>query len=225
MTIHHEYRLADSPYIETVTRGWTEGAGSVIRPAESHWHLVLVKYQGTMQLIVTGALTTSGVVSYTDGAEVLWMKLRLGTFLPNMPARTLLDRETPLPTAACHSFRLNGSTWQFPTYDNVETFVHRLARAEALARDPIVSAALQDDPHMMAGRTVRHHFLRATGMSQNHIYQIERAQQAAALLEQGLSIPDTIYRVGYFDQPHLTRALKHWVGHTPAQLIRMSASA
>ena len=60
MTIHHEYRLADSPYIETVTRGWTEGAGSVIRPAESHWHLVLVKYQGTMQLIVTGALTLIG---------------------------------------------------------------------------------------------------------------------------------------------------------------------
>src|ERR1051326_955710 len=212
MTIHHEYRLSDSPYIETVTRGWTEGAGSVIRPAESHWHLVLVKYQGQTQLIVTGALTTSGVVNYTAGAEVLWLKLRLGTFLPMMPARTLLDTETVLPSAACHSFRLNGDTWQFPTYDNVETFVNRLARSGALERDPIVSAALQDDPQaMLASRTIRHHFLQATGMSQNHIYQIERAQQAAALLEQGVSIPDTIYRVGYFDQPHLTRALKHWV--------------
>src|ERR1051326_8567602 len=109
MTIHHEYRLSDSPYIETVTRGWTEGAGSVIRPAESHWHLVLVKYQGQTQLIVTGALTTSGVVNYTAGAEVLWLKLRLGTFLPMMPARTLLDTETVLPSAACPSFRLNRS--------------------------------------------------------------------------------------------------------------------
>lgn len=226
MTIHHEARLSDSPYIETVTRGWTEGDGSVIRPAESHWHMVLVRYQGKTQLIVAGALTTSGVVSYTDGAEVLWIKLKLGTFLPSLPARTLLDKETPLPRAACHSFRLNGSTWQLPTYDNVETFINRLAHAGALTSDPIVSAALQDGPQdMIASRTLRHHFLCSTGMSQNHIYQIERAQQAAALLAQGASILDTMYQVGYFDQPHLTRALKQWVGHTPAEIIRMSTSA
>jgi methylphosphotriester-DNA--protein-cysteine methyltransferase len=89
-----------------------------------------------------------------------------------------------------------------------------------------VSAAQQDDPQdMIAARTVRHHFLCATGMSQNHIYQIERAKLAAALLEQGVSILDTMYQVGYFDQPHLTRALKQWVGHTPAEIIRMSTSA
>jgi AraC-like DNA-binding protein len=29
-----------------------------------------------------------------------------------------------------------------------------------------------------------------------------------------------VYQVGYFDQPHLTRALKRWVGYTPAQLAR-----
>ena len=226
MTIHYEARLSDSPYIESVTRGWTEGDGSVIRPAESHWHLVLVRYQGKMQLIVAGALTTSGVVLYTDGAEVLWIQLKLGTFLPALPARTLLDKETPLPGAACQTFRLNGSTWQFPTYDNVETFINRLAHAGALTSDPIVSAALQDGPQdMIASRTLRHHFLGATGMSQNHIYQIERAQQAAALLAQGASILDTMYQVGYFDQPHLTRALKQWVGHTPAEIIRMSTSA
>jgi hypothetical protein len=30
---------------------------------------------------------------------------------------------------------------------------------------------------------------------------------------------------GYYDQPHLTRSLKQWVGHTPAQIIEMSKSA
>jgi hypothetical protein len=218
MPFHPEFRWSDSPYVETVTRGWTDEDGSVIRPAESHWHMVLVNYQGKTQLIITGALPTAGVVSYSAGAEILWIKLKLGTFLPHLPARVLLDKETTLPDAACRSFRLGGSVWQFPTFDNTETFIARLARAEVLARDPLVNAVLEDAPHEMASRTVRHRFLQATGLSHTHIRQIERAQQAAALLRQGASIPDTIYKMGYFDQPHLTRALKLWVGHTPAQL-------
>jgi hypothetical protein len=36
MGFRSEARESDSPYIETVTRGWTEDSGSVIRPAESH---------------------------------------------------------------------------------------------------------------------------------------------------------------------------------------------
>jgi AraC-like DNA-binding protein len=209
MGFHAEARVSDSPYIETVTRGWTEGNGSVIRPAESHWHLVLV----------TGALPTAGVVSYTEGAEILWIQLKLGTFLPHLPARMLLDKELVLPDAVCHSFWLGGTSWQFPTFDNVETFINRLARAETLACDPLVSAVLQDHPHDLAPRTLRHRFLQATGLSHTHIRQIERAQQAAALLRQGVPILDTVYQAGYFDQPHLTRALKQWVGYTPAQIV------
>src|SRR3712207_8595796 len=52
---------------------------------------------------------------------------------------------------------------------------------------------------------------RSTGLSHSHIRQVERAQRAAALLQQGVSIPDTVFELGYFDQPHLTRSLKHWV--------------
>ena len=50
---------------------------------------------------------------------------------------------------------------------------------------------------------------------------MKRAQQATALLTQGISIPDTMYEVGYFDQPNLTRSLKRFIGYTPAQIIRM----
>jgi AraC-like DNA-binding protein len=220
MGFHSEARESDSPYIATVTRGWTEGSGSVIRPAESHWHMVLVTYQGATQFIVTGALPTSGIVSYTEGAEILWIKLKLGTFLPPLPARIRLDKETVLPDAVCHSFWLGSTSWQFPNFDTVEPFINRLVRAEALACDPLVSAVLQDHPHDMAPRTVRHRFVQATGLSHTHIRQIERAQQAAALLQQGVPILDTVYQAGYFDQPHLTRALKRWVGYTPAQLAR-----
>jgi transcriptional regulator GlxA family with amidase domain len=39
------------------------------------------------------------------------------------------------------------------------------------------------------------------------------------LLQSGIPIPETAFRAGYFDQPHLTRSLKLFAGQTPAQII------
>lgn len=217
----YEERLSDSPYVETITRGRTAGDGSTIRPAESRWHLVFVRRQGNAQLLVVGPKTAAGVVSYTEGAELLWIKFRLGAFMPHLPPRDSLDVETSLPGATRRSFWLHGAAWQFPDYDNADTFVDRLARDGVLACDPVVNAVLQGHPHEGSSRTVRHRFLRATGLTHSHILQLERAQRAAALLRRGVSILDTVDDAGYFDQPHLTRSLKRWIGHTPAQLLRM----
>ena len=62
--------------------------------------------------------------------------------------------------------------------------------------------------------------MQATGLTRSRIFQMERAQKAADLLQQGSSILDTVSELGYFDQPHLTRSLKHWVGYTPAQVVQ-----
>jgi len=225
MTIIYEERLSDSPYVETITYGWTASDGSTIRPAESHWHLVIVRHNGSVQPLVVGPWTTAGVASWGADAEILWIKFKLGTFMPHLPFKSLLDKETILPEAARRdSFWLKSSAWQFPDYDNVETFVDRLVRNEVLVSDKVVNAALQDQLPEMSSRTVRHRFLRATGLTQSHIRQAERAQRAAMLLQQGVSILDTVHEAGYFDQPHLTRSLKRFAGHTPAQLIRLSTA-
>jgi methylphosphotriester-DNA--protein-cysteine methyltransferase len=50
---------------------------------------------------------------------------------------------------------------------------------------------------------------------------MKRAHHAQDLLEQGVSILDTVDEAGYFDQPHLTRSLKQFIGYTPAQLISL----
>ncbi len=220
MSILVEERLSDSPYVETVMHGRTVSDGAPIRPAESHWHMVFVRVNDNVHPLVVGPLTTAGVASYGEGAEILWIKFKLGTFIPHLPLKKFLDLETTLPGAAGHSFWLKSSAWQIPDYENVDTFINRLVREDILVHDPVVSAVLQGQPHEISPRTVRHRFVQSTGLTQNHIFQIERAQRAADLLRQGKSILDTVDEAGYFDQPHLTRSLKQWVGHTPAQIVR-----
>lgn len=225
MTIVFEERLSDSPYVESVTHGYTASTGSTIRPAETHWHMVFTRHDGQIHPLVVGPLTASGVVSYDGGAEILWIKFKLGVFMPGLPIRCLIESETPLPQASQHSFWLNSSTWEIPNFENADTFVDRLAHDEVLLHDPVIAAALNDQPQNVPARTIRHRFLRATGMPQNHIRQFQRARHAETLLRQGMSILDTVEEAGYFDQPHLTRALKHWVGYTPAQLVQLTQRA
>lgn len=168
--------------------------------------------------LLVGPWTASGSVAYGAGAEILWIKFRAGVFMPHWPTRRLLNTETALPEAAGQSFWLNSATWQLPDYENADTFISRLIRDDVLAYDPVVSAALHDEPQDISARTVRHRFLQATGVTQTHIRQVERAQRAAAMLRGGMSILDVVYEAGYYDQPHLTRAMKQYIGYTPAQI-------
>jgi len=135
--------------------------------------------------------------------------------------RNLLDDRAILSLAATTSFELAGSSFQFPDYENVETFVNRLVREDLLVSDPVVKAILAGQPPDMSSRTVRRRFLFATGLPYKTIEQIERAQQATALLEQGVSLLDVAYQAGYADQSHMTRSLKHFIGSTPAQIAQI----
>ncbi len=219
-----EQRPSDSPFVETVMHGWTVGTGTTTRPAETHWHLVFARHAGGVSPMMVGPLTTAGRVAFQPGVEILWIKFKLGAFMPDLPARDFLNSEASLPGAADRRFWLKGSAWQYPDFENVETFIGRLARADVLVHDPAVAAALQEQTPTVAGRTLRHRFLRATGQSQGHIRQWQRAQRAEALLRQGVTILDTVQAAGYSDQAHLTRSLKQFIGQTPAQIRRQAAA-
>lgn len=218
MTIVFEQRASDSPYIESVTQGYTVSNGRTIRPAEYCWHMVFVKEQGSFHPIIAGPFTSAGDVSWSKNAEILWLKFKPGVFMPHLPFNHLINSELALPEATGQSFWLKSAAWASPTFDNAEVFVNRLIKDEVLVQDSVVSAVLQGQPHDMASRTVRHRFQRATGQTQKQIQQAMRALNASSLLQNGVSILDTAYKLGYTDQSHLTHALKLFVGYTPGQL-------
>jgi AraC-like DNA-binding protein len=158
------------------------------------------------------------------GTTFFGIRFKVGTVMPSLPASTLVDADVNLPDASSKSFWLNGSAWQFPSYENADTFVARLARENLLACDPVVEAALQGQRKDLSIRTARRHFLRMTGLTQKTIRQIERARYATVLLQEGMPILDVVYAAGYFDQPHLTRSLQHFIGKTPTQILQKNES-
>jgi AraC-like DNA-binding protein len=172
-------------------------------------------------LTVRGPETKATTADCPAEAEWLGIRFKLGTFVPQLPARNLLDRrDVTLPEATNQSFWLNGSAWEYPDFENAETFVNRLVHDDLIARDLTVNAALQGHRLKLSLRSEQRHFLQATAMTQSTFRQIERARHATNLLRQGASILDTVYEAGYFDQAHLTRSLKHLVGQTPAKIRR-----
>ena len=218
-----EERPSDSPFVTNFSYSLTLTDGVSTLPADGHWYLFLMTQNGKARVAVGGPITKVIYFPYTEGTEWIGMRFTLGTYMPHLPAINLLDNVTFLPEASSKSFWLHSSSWQFPDYQNIDTFADRLIREELLVRDPVVNAALQDHPQDMSLRSLQRRFLHVTGVTRSTVRQIERARQAAALLQQGKSIMDTVYEAGYFDQPHLTRSLKRFMGQTPAQISPVSA--
>lgn len=220
MKFTFENRASDSPFVKAIWRTQSEGGGFFTSVAESHWGIVVTKQQGKTYLTVRGPETKAIPAAIPEDAEFFGIIFKIGTYMPLLPARQLVDGEINLPYAASHSFWLHGSAWQFPDYDNADTFIDRLVRHGLLVREPIVDAALQGQVNDLSLRSIQRRFVQATGLTYKAIQQIERARQAVALLEQGTSILDTVCQLGYFDQAHLTNTLRRFVGQTPAQIAR-----
>jgi AraC-like DNA-binding protein len=76
---------------------------------------------------------------------------------------------------------------------------------------------LNGDPTSTSSRSVQRHVAQATGLTESRIRKIVRARTAVGMLQRGDSILDVTHALGYADQAHLTRDLKHLTGYTPGQ--------
>jgi AraC-like DNA-binding protein len=221
MDLNCDERPSDSPFVQTVWHTHSDQAGDFISMAGTLSGVVVTKFQGRAIFTVRGPETRATPAFCPADAEFIGIQFKPGVFMPKLPATRVKDRaDVHLPEANGQSFWLNGSAWKFPDFENADTFVDWLVRDGLLVYDPVVGAVLQGEPPTeMSVRTVQRRFLQATGLTYTTVHQIERARYATRLLKQGMSILDTVYEAGYFDQPHLNRSLKHLIGLTPAQIM------
>jgi AraC-like DNA-binding protein len=186
--------------------------------ASNQWLMVVTLRDGKPIFTVRGPQTRSTPMECDPGGEWVGITFRVGTFMPRLPFDTLVDSDLTLPGLGKRSFCLDGSAWQFPDFENADTFVDRLVRSGFLDREPVVDAIRQGQVSDLSARSLQRRFVHATGLSRRAIEQIERAQTAMTLLQRGVSILDTVHEAGFYDQPHLTRSLKRLLGQTPAEI-------
>ena len=182
--------------------------------------MVVSKLEGKLSLTVRGPETRATSVECPAEGEWFCVRFKLGTYLALLPPGELRDHnDVVLPNATGRSFWLQGSAWEYPDFENAETFVKRLVNRGLVAADPLITAVLKGETHELSTRTAQRRFLRTTGMTLSAIEQIERARRATVQLRHGRPILDVAFDEGYFDQAHLTRSLKYFVGQTPGQII------
>jgi len=219
--IFDDDRPSDSRFVERVWRSHSERAGNFRSIGVSNWEMVVTRHEGRTSLTVRGPETRATTADFPSYGEWFAIRFKLGTFMPLLRPGDLRDRnDVTLPGATSRSFWLNGSAWEYPDFENAETFVKRLVHDGLIAMDPSVTTALRGQPLERTIRTAQRHFLQTTGVTHSTIRQIERARHATNLLKQRVSILDAVYEAGYYDQAHLTRSLVHFIGQTPGQIIR-----
>ncbi len=225
MGINIEKRPSDSPFVEMVWRSRSEDISTFISIAGFQLDLVVWKEDDKIHAALIGPETRATTAPVPSHTEFFGIIFRPGVFMPHLSLTMLVDRNFNFSISSGHTFWLKNATYELPTYENAESFVKRLVRDDILAQEPVIESVLRGCPPDMSLRSVQRRFLGATGLSYRTMQQIDRARQAAILLRQGVSILDTVYETGYFDQAYLTKSLKYFIGQTPTQLIDTSKSA
>ena len=214
-----EERPSDSVFVERVWRCHSERAGTFLSIAQNNFEMAVTRHQGRTFLTLRGPETKATIADCPAEGEWLGIRFALGTFMPQHMPEDLSDRrDVTIPGATSHSFWLNGSAWDYPDFENAETFVKRLVAKGLISSEPAVDGVLQGHHPALSLRSVQRRFLRATGLSRARVRQVERARHATNLLRHGAPILDAVFDAGYFDQPHLTRSLKYRIGLTPAEI-------
>jgi AraC-like DNA-binding protein len=219
--LNFEDRPSDSPFVERVWRCHSERAGRFSSVASSHWEMVVTRLRGEVTITLRGPETKATEIECPADGDWVGIRFKLGTFMPDLPIANLIDRkDVTLAGTPRRSFWLKGSAWEYPDFENAETFVARLVAANAVARDSAVEAALRGERRALSQRSTQRHFLRATGISYRTFRQIQRARFATNLLKQGFPILDTVHEAGFFDQAHLAHSLRRLIGQTAAGIRR-----
>lgn len=214
-------RPSDSPFVERIWRSQSDQGGLFLSVAACNFEMAVTRHRGKTFITLRGPETKATDVFCPPEGEWLGIRFRLGTFMPQLTPGQLKDgRDVTLPEATSRSFWLNGSAWEYPDFENADTFVARLAHDGVITRDPVVDLVQRGRSPAQSIRSEQRHFVRATGLSHRAVRQIERARYATNLLRDGASILDTAHDAGYFDQAHLTKSLKYLIGQTPGEILR-----
>nr|WP_244994584.1 helix-turn-helix domain-containing protein [Actinomadura coerulea] len=213
-----ETRRSDSPWVDSVWTCTNEQVTAMTSVAGACWGLVFWEREGRTYAAITGPETRTATAPVPEGATFTGIEFAVGTSLRAVPTSALVNGGIELPDTTRRTFRLDGGRWETPGAADAESLVERLVRTGVVVRDPLVAEVLRGHRPEVSGRTVERRFRAATGLTRGGVRQIERARKAAELLAIGEPAADVVAELDYFDESHLARALRSYVGRTARQL-------
>ena len=216
-----EDRPSDHPLVEKVWRCHSERADSFLSVAANNFEMAITRWRGRAFSLYVAPRRQQLPLTVLAEGEWVAIRFKIGNFMPAISARGSAGSQGCKPSAGYRTFFLaQWLAFGYPDFDNAETFVNRLAKSGVISHDPIVDETLQRPTCEVSLRSAQRHFLRSTGVTYATFRQIERARHATKLLQEGVSTFDVGCSLGYFDQAHLTRSLRHFIGQTPAQITQ-----
>ena len=218
MGLVFDTRRSESSWISTVWTCESDDVATMTSVASETWGLVFWHGDGVPQAAIVGPETRTTVAPVPRDARFVGIQFAVGTSLRCADTRTLVDAGVELPDTWSRSFWLDGRRWRTPEADDAEVFVERLVRHGVLVRDPVVTGVLQGERSPLSPRTLERRFRAATGLTRGAVVQIERVRTAAGRLASGASVGEVVTELGYYDEPHLARMLRRYVGRTAQQL-------
>ena len=105
--------------------------------------MVVTKQTEKITLSIRGPETIVSPAPIPEDAEFLGIIFKSGVFMPHLPKQELVDNAVHLPESANHSFRLQSGSWQFPDFENADTFVNKLMSENSLMQDQVVEDVLR----------------------------------------------------------------------------------
>lgn len=211
-------RQSGSPFIESVWTATTPVRTQRTVIADPCICLALVKSGNASRVILAGPKTKPWRITLEGGYVCTTIRLKPGVFVREFLTKTLTDNSLTFPADPEGRFWFRGTRLQFPHFDDVEALVDQLQHLGHL------SYKMPPDDSIQAGSTLsaRSHARRiqsTTGLSPYQLYQLQRMHQALRLLKQGVPAVDVASELAFVDQPHLIRASRQFLGHTPKQLL------
>lgn len=182
------------------------------------WGLVFWDQTDGTYAALTGPESRTSTAPVPPDATFVGIQFAVGTSPRSAALSSLLDYGIALPDTTRRSFWLDDYRFETPTAGDAEALTEALVRRGVVDRDPLVAKALAGEHPAVSERTLERRFRRATGLSQGGVRQIERARHAAELLAAGEPVSEVVAALGYYDEPHLARALRRYVGRTTRQL-------
>lgn len=186
--------------------------------ASETWGLVFWHEEGTPRAAIVGPESRTSVAPVPPEASFVGIQFTVGTSLRIADTSSLVDGGIALPDVSARSFWLDGPRWQTPDVEHAELLVDHFVRHGVLVRDPVVSGVLRGERSSLSPRTVERRFRAATGLTRGAVAQIERVRTAAGMLAGGAAVHDVVEQFGYYDEAHLGRMLRRYVGRSAQQL-------